>query len=127
VASRTRPDCCLPSVAPAAELSAGARAGIAAACRALGDSTRLEIFRLIAAQPAPICACDVVGRFDLSQPTVSHHLRVLADAGMVRATRRGVWAYYEPLPLGLALLAACLAAVRDTETTNAQEKEGVTP
>ena len=72
--------------------------------RALGDVTRLEIFRLVAAQPGPICVCDVVDRFDLSQPTISHHLRVLREAGLVTVSRRGVWAYYAVDPAGLEVL-----------------------
>jgi ArsR family transcriptional regulator len=70
----------------------------------LSDPTRLEIFRLIAVQEAPICACDVVGRFDVSQPTISHHLKVLREAGLITVSRRGVWAYYAAEPRGLALL-----------------------
>jgi ArsR family transcriptional regulator len=72
--------------------------------KALGDSTRLEVFRLIAAQDEPICACDVVDRFNVSQPTISHHLRVLREAGLIKVSRRGVWAHYEADPGGLALL-----------------------
>jgi ArsR family transcriptional regulator len=72
--------------------------------RALGDPTRLEIFRLIAAQADPICVCDIVGRFEVSQPTISHHLKVLREAGLVTVSRRGIWAYYAPNPQGLALL-----------------------
>jgi ArsR family transcriptional regulator len=72
--------------------------------RALGDSTRLEVFRLIAAQTAPICVCDIVDRFNVSQPTISHHLKALRDAGLVNVSRRGVWAFYAVDPAGLALL-----------------------
>ncbi len=72
--------------------------------RALGDATRLEVFRLIAAQTAPICVCDIVDRFNVSQPTISHHLKTLRDAGLVKVSRRGVWAFYAVDPGGLALL-----------------------
>jgi ArsR family transcriptional regulator len=72
--------------------------------RALGDPTRFEIFRLIAAQEAPICACDVVDRFELSQPTISYHLKLLREAGLVSVSQRGVWAYYTADPEGLRLL-----------------------
>jgi ArsR family transcriptional regulator len=75
-----------------------------AAFRALGDATRLDMFRLIAAQRAPVCVCDVVSCFGLSQPTISHHLKALREAGLVRATKRGLWSYYEALPLGVELL-----------------------
>jgi ArsR family transcriptional regulator len=72
--------------------------------KALSDPTRFDIFRLIAAQDAPICACDVVDRFRVSQPTISHHLKVLRDAGLVSVSRRGVWAYYAADARGMALL-----------------------
>jgi ArsR family transcriptional regulator, arsenate/arsenite/antimonite-responsive transcriptional repressor len=78
--------------------------------KALADGTRLDVFRLIAAQDAPICACDVVDRFDLTQPTISHHLKVLREAGLITVSRRGVWAYYAADPRGLALLRASLDA-----------------
>ena len=72
--------------------------------RALGDETRFEIFRLIAAQDAPICVCDVVDRFELTQPTISYHLRLLREAGLVTVSQRGVWAYYSADEEGLRLL-----------------------
>jgi ArsR family transcriptional regulator len=65
---------------------------------------RLEIYRLIAAQVGPLCVCDVVERIPLHQPTVSHHLKVLREAGLVTVIRDGKWAYYSPNPKGLALL-----------------------
>ncbi len=79
--------------------------------KALGDTTRLGIFRLIAAQDAEICVCDITGRFDVSQPTISHHLRVLRDAGLVTVTRRGVWAYYLVDPQGMAFLRDSVGAI----------------
>jgi ArsR family transcriptional regulator len=75
-----------------------------AAFKALSDPNRFDIFRLIAAQEAPICACDVVDRFDLTQPTISHHLKVLRESGLIQATRRGIWAHYEVDAEGLSLL-----------------------
>jgi ArsR family transcriptional regulator len=80
------------------------QAELVAGFKALADPTRLDIFRLIAVQEAPICACDVVDRFDVSQPTISHHLKVLREAGLITVSRRGVWAYYAADPRGLALL-----------------------
>lgn len=70
--------------------------------KALGDETRFAIFRLIAAQEKPLCACDIVDRFEVSQPTIAHHLKVLRQAGLVNVTREGVWAYYAVNPEGLA-------------------------
>jgi ArsR family transcriptional regulator len=86
------------------DLTPGRRERLVAVYRALGDSTRLEVFRLIAAQTAPICVCDIVDRFNVSQPTISHHLKTLRDAGLVKVSRRGVWAFYAVDPASPALL-----------------------
>jgi ArsR family transcriptional regulator len=66
--------------------------------KALADPTRLEILRLLAVQRGPTCVCDVVAHFGLAQPTISHHLRVLREAGLLRASKLGVWSFYEPDP-----------------------------
>src|SRR6478609_844902 len=76
--------------------------------KALGDGTRLEIFRMIASQSAPICVCDITERFPVSQPTISHHLKVLREAGLIDVSRRGNWAYYAPARHGLDLLTSLL-------------------
>ena len=83
-------------------------AALVAGFRALGDPTRLEIFHLIASQYEPICVCDIVERFDLSQPTISHHLKTLRDAGLVTVSRQGVWAFYALNPAGAARLGGWL-------------------
>lgn len=75
-----------------------------AALKALADGTRFDIFRLIAAQTEAICACDVVDRFSVSQPTIAHHLKVLRESNLITSERRGVWAYYELAPEGITLL-----------------------
>jgi ArsR family transcriptional regulator len=72
--------------------------------KALADGTRFDVFRLIAAQDGPICACDIVDRFDVSQPTIAHHLKVLREAGLITCKKRGVWAWYEVDPNGLDAL-----------------------
>lgn len=87
------------------------RERMVATFRALGDPSRLEIFRLLAAQDAPVCACDVVDGFALSQPTVSHHLRILREAGLVTVEKRGVWAWYAPDPRGVAWLQDMVAGL----------------
>jgi ArsR family transcriptional regulator len=79
--------------------------------RALGDATRLDVFRLIASRREPICVCEITPRFGVGQPTISHHLRVLREAGLVTATRRGVWAYYEVNSAGVEAARALLDAV----------------
>src|SRR5262245_9305623 len=62
--------------------------------RALGDETRLEILGLLAASGTPTCVCEIEENFRLTQPTISHHLRVLREAGLVTAEKRGLWVYY---------------------------------
>ena len=93
MAQRKKPDACCP-VIRVRPLSAASRDRLTSMLKALSNPTRLEILRAIAAQPGPVCACDVVDRFDLSQPTISHHLKVLADAGLVTREQRGKWAWY---------------------------------
>jgi ArsR family transcriptional regulator len=78
---------------------------IAAMLKALGDPTRLEIMRMIAAQSGPVCACDIVDSFELSQPTISHHLKILRDAGLLTSRRSGLWSFYEPDREGLEQMA----------------------
>src|SRR5690606_15905058 len=105
---KCRPDgCCVEPIEPET-LASDDLARLVAGFKALGDPTRLEIFHLVATQQEPICACDVVDRFDVSQPTISHHLKVLREAGLISVSRRGVWAYYAAEPAGLALLDAAL-------------------
>jgi ArsR family transcriptional regulator, arsenate/arsenite/antimonite-responsive transcriptional repressor len=101
--------CATPTAVPSLPENEGER--LVALFRALGDPTRLEIFRLIAAQSAPLCVCDIVDRFDVSQPTISHHLKVLREAGLVTVSRQGIWAYYAADNRGLAMLAHALDAL----------------
>ena len=101
--TRAKPEgCCSPrAVRP---LRAKDQTRLVAAFKALADPTRLEILRLVAAQAGPVCVCDIVSRFDLSQPTISHHLKVLRDGGLVRSSKRGIWAFYEIDPDARGLL-----------------------
>lgn len=99
-------DACCRDVRETRPLADVDRSGVLAAFKALADGTRLDIFRLIAAQAEPICVCDIVDRFEVSQPTISHHLKVLRDAGLVTATKRGIWAYYAVDPRGTSFLQA---------------------
>ena len=113
VATRRPADCCaLPqNVEP---LPASQRDELVAVLRALGEPMRLDIYRLIAAQDGPLCVCDIVERFPLQQPTISHHLKVLREAELVTVTREGKWAYYSPNPKGLALLEGAGALLTPT-------------
>lgn len=81
--------------------------------KALADPTRLEILRVVVAQSGPVCACDIVDRFDLSQPTISHHLKILRDAGLLTSRKKGLWSFYSPDPEGLEALACLPAAIFD--------------
>jgi ArsR family transcriptional regulator len=95
--------CCVPGSPP---LPVEARERLAGQFKALGDPTRLAIVNQLAGQEeACVCALDGLG---LSQPTISHHLKILRHAGLVESTRRGTWAYYRLVPdaveaLGFAL------------------------
>src|SRR4051794_14386817 len=104
MSTKTRPDGCCDIPNDPIPLPTTERERLVGMFKALSDPTRLDIFRLVAAQSAPICACDIVERFDVSQPTISHHMRVLAEGGLITVSRRGVWAYYAADRRGLALL-----------------------
>ncbi len=101
--------CCASPDAPS-PLPRAERERLVAIFKALGDATRLDVFHTIAAQPEPICVYDVVDRFNVSQPTISHHLKVLREAGLITVSRRGVWAYYAVDPHGLATLRSSIDA-----------------
>jgi ArsR family transcriptional regulator len=67
---------------------------IAALGKALSDSTRVQLLHMLKAAEEPICVCDFTAAFDLGQPTISHHLAKLRDAGLVRSHKRGIWSFY---------------------------------
>lgn len=109
--STTRPiECCTTPVIPL-PLAKSTEATLVARFKALGDPTRFAIFRLVAAQREPLCACDVVAHFDLSQPTISHHMKILSDAGLITVSRRGVWAYYGVAPDAVSFVTRMLSAL----------------
>jgi ArsR family transcriptional regulator len=84
--------CCEPVAYPDVERPEAERmAGIA---KALADPVRLQLVDVLRKNAGKVCVCELVPLFDLSQPTVSHHLKVLRDAGIVGSERRGLWAYY---------------------------------
>lgn len=62
--------------------------------KALADPTRLQMIGILKRSPQPVCICDFTAAFELSQPTISHHMARLKDAGLVDATREGIWAFY---------------------------------
>jgi ArsR family transcriptional regulator len=80
--------------------------------KALGDPVRLRLLSLIGAHAGgEACVCELVDAFDLTQPTISHHLRVLREAGLIEADRRGTWVYYRVLPAALERLAGLFTPV----------------
>src|SRR5436189_5707925 len=84
--------CCEPVVYP--DIERGHAERMATAAKALGDPIRMQLVDVLRKHAGEVCVCELVPLFDLSQPTVSHHLKVLRDAGIVGSERRGLWAYY---------------------------------
>ncbi len=84
--------CCEPVVYPDIEREQAERMGRVA--KALGDPIRMQLVDVLRRHAGKVCVCELVPLFDLSQPTVSHHLKVLREAGIVGSEREGLWAYY---------------------------------
>lgn len=85
-------------------------AELAQTFKAIADPVRLRLFSLIASHPdGEVCVCDLTEAFDLTGPTISHHLKVLRNAGLIDSERRRTWVYYRALPGTLAQLSAALA------------------
>ena len=82
---------------------------MAAVAKALGDPVRLQLIDVLRKHAGKVCVCELVPLFELSQPTVSHHLKVLRDAGIVGSERQGLWAYYFVVPAALDELTAAEA------------------
>ncbi|WP_073484088.1 ArsR/SmtB family transcription factor [Streptoalloteichus hindustanus] len=99
--------CCSPVLRE--PLSAEQSEALARMFKAVADPVRLRLLSLIASHvDGEACVCELVGAFELSQPTISHHLKVLRDTGLVTAERRGTWVYYRVSPEPLARLASAL-------------------
>jgi ArsR family transcriptional regulator len=96
--------CCAPGAPP---LVRAERDALAARFKALADPSRVAIVNMLAGS-GEVCVCALVDGLSVSQPTVSHHLRVLREAGLVEARRRGTWAYYRLVPETVASLASAL-------------------
>ena len=98
--------CCEPVVYPDVEREQATR--MAEVAKALGDPVRVALVDVLRRHAGKVCVCELVPLFDLSQPTVSHHLKVLRQAGIVGSEREGLWAYYYVIPDALAELAQWL-------------------
>src|SRR5262245_42207488 len=95
-----QPICCVTDAPPMARDAAEV---LADTFKALADPTRVAIGNRLTTTDA-VCVCDLTAAFELSQPTISHHLRILREAGLVEAERRGTWAYYRLAPDAIAAL-----------------------
>lgn len=103
----TQRGCCGAALtAPLDSDTAGTLAGM---FKALGDPVRLRLLSLIAATGGDqVCVCELTPQFELAQPTISHHLKVLREAGLIDSQRRGTWVYYWVIPEALQHLSAIL-------------------
>ena len=99
--------CCEPVVYPDVERAHAARMAVVA--KALGDPVRLQLVDVLRKHAGKVCVCELVPLFDISQPTLSHHLKKLRDAGIVDSERRGLWAYYYVHPDALKELSTWLS------------------
>jgi len=99
--------CCAPLLRE--PLTAGQAADLARLLKALADPTRLRLVSMVAAHDGgEACVCDLTEPLGLTQPTISHHLKILVEAGIFTRDKRGVWAYYALVPSALAALSAVL-------------------
>ena len=110
--------CCAPLVRQL--LDEAEAADLARVFKALSDPVRLWLLSMIASYAGgEACVCDLTAAFDVAQSTISHHLRVLRESGLVDCERRGTWVYYRPLPEALARLSAVLEPAHIAVTTGA--------
>jgi ArsR family transcriptional regulator len=99
--------CCAPLLRE--PITASQAADLARLLKALADPTRLRLVSMVAAhEDGEACVCDLTEPLGLTQPTISHHLKILVDAGIFTRDKRGVWAYYALRPAALQALAAVL-------------------
>lgn len=106
--SVTDPACCPPAEGPALDAEAAKQQALV--FKALGDPNRLRLLSIIkAARSGSTCVCDLTEPLDLSQPTVSHHLKILVEAGLLQREKRGTWAYFSLTPGALDDVAGLLA------------------
>ncbi|MEV5830925.1 metalloregulator ArsR/SmtB family transcription factor [Spirillospora sp. NPDC052242] len=100
--------CCAPLSGPLMREDEAAE--LAGVFKALADPVRLRLLNMIAsAEDGEACVCDLTGPFELSGPTISHHLKVLRNAGLIEGERRGTWVYYRVVPEKLTRLSGLFA------------------
>lgn len=95
------------------EVDAEQATRLARVARALADPVRVQLLDVLRGHAGEVCVCELIPPFDLGQPTISHHLKVLRDAGLVDAKRRGIWAYYHVVPGSVEQLESWLSEFRD--------------
>jgi ArsR family transcriptional regulator, arsenate/arsenite/antimonite-responsive transcriptional repressor len=105
-ATDTEPPCCTPVEVIASEGDTVQMAALADRLRALADPTRLRMLDLLVQQSEPLCVCEMTNLFPQQQPTISHHLRLLREAGLISMEKRGTWSYYWATYEGRRALAA---------------------
>jgi len=111
LAGLTGPEVCAQPALVSEPVDEASAAGLAQVFKALGDPVRLRLVSLIGARAGgEVCVCDLTSAFDLTQPTISHHLKVLREAGLIDSERRGTWVYYRLVPAALERMAAVLSA-----------------
>lgn len=89
---RKNEPCCAPGAEPS--LTQRQSEELAARLKSLADPTRLRLLDTLAQQPVPLCVCDLTPQFSQNQPTISHHLKLLREAGLIACEKRGIWTYY---------------------------------
>jgi ArsR family transcriptional regulator len=99
--------CCVPVVYPDVERAEAER--MAAVAKALADPVRLQLVDVLRKHAGKVCVCELIPLFDLSQPTVSHHLRILREAGIVDSEKHGLWSFYYVRPEALEDLSTWLS------------------
>ncbi len=99
--------CCAPVAYP--ELARSQAERLAAVGKALADPVRLQLVDVLRRHAGKVCVCELIPLFDLSQPTISHHLRILREAGIVDSEKRGLWSYYYVEPEALEVLHSWLS------------------
>lgn len=126
-AARADADACCPGLLTA-PLGEDEAVQLAKVFKALGDPVRLRLLSMIASRDGgEVCVCDLTPAFDLSQPTISHHLKLLRQAGLIDCERRGTWVYYWPLPEMTDRLAALLTRPATTTATTRTTSTTPTP
>ncbi len=105
--------CCAP--ATTLRWAADEAEALAGLLKALAHPVRLQIIELLNRLGGQVCVCDIEAHFDLSQPTISHHLKVMRQAGLIESEPRGVWIYYHTRPAALAQVRAVLQSLGGAE------------